>query len=396
MKNENGIIEALSQDVAEILPNREGLEALMKKRPIRLYLGVDPTSPRLHLGHAIVLRKLRQFQDLGHTVVLLFGTFTAQIGDPSGKDKAREPLTLAQVRANMATYIAQAGMVLDMKKTEVRGNAEWLGKMKFQDVLRLASHITVSRLLERDMFQERLKRGGEVWAHEFLYPLMQGYDSVALNVDLEVGGVDQTFNMLVGRKLVQDYQQREKYVLTIPLLPGPDGRKMSKSLGNVINLSDAPRDMFGKLMAVKDELILPYLEWCARASSKELDDAARFLKGPTNNPKELKVILAKKVVALYHGAKKAADAEREFEKIFTKKELPSDIPRVKVRGNDSVPLAELLVMTGLATSKSDARRLLEQGGIKINGVVERDGKQRIVPRKGMVIQAGPRRFVEIA
>lgn len=328
--------------------------------------------------------------------MLLFGTFTAQIGDPSGKDKAREPLTLAQVRANMATYIAQAGMVLDMKKTEVRGNAEWLGKMKFQDVLRLASHITVSRLLERDMFQERLKRGGEVWAHEFLYPLMQGYDSVALNVDLEVGGVDQTFNMLVGRKLVQDYQQREKYVLTIPLLPGPDGRKMSKSLGNVINLSDAPRDMFGKLMAVKDELILPYLEWCARASSKELDDAARFLKGPTNNPKELKVILAKKVVALYHGAKKAADAEREFEKIFAKKELPSDIPRVKVRGNDSVPLAELLVMTGLATSKSDARRLLEQGGIKINGVVERDGKQRIVPRKGMVIQAGPRRFVEIA
>ncbi|MBI2121091.1 MAG: tyrosine--tRNA ligase [Candidatus Wildermuthbacteria bacterium] len=396
MKNENGIIEALSRDVAEILPSREGLETLMKKRPIRLYLGVDPTSPHLHLGHAIVLRKLRQFQDLGHTVVLLFGTFTAQIGDPSGKDKAREPLTLVQVRANMATYAAQAGMVLDMKKTEVRGNAEWLGKMKFQDVLRLASHITVSRLLERDMFQERLKRGGEVWAHEFLYPLMQGYDSVALNVDLEVGGVDQTFNMLVGRKLVQDYQQREKYVLTIPLLPGPDGRKMSKSLGNVINLSDAPRDMFGKLMAVKDELILPYLEWCARASSKELDDAARFLKGPTNNPKELKVILAKKVVALYHGAKKAADAEREFEKIFAKKELPSDIPRVKVRGNDSVPLAELLVMTGLATSKSDARRLLEQGGIKINGVVERDGKQRIVPRKGMVIQAGPRRFVEIA
>lgn len=387
------IKEALERQVEEVLPGKEGLASLMAKKKIRLYLGVDPTSPYLHLGHAVVLRKLRQFQELGHEVIFLFGTFTAQIGDPSGRDKTRKPLAASEIAKNMATYVKQAALVFgkDAKKIQIKHNGDWLSKMRFKDVLELASHMTVSRLLERDMFQERFKRGEEVWGHELLYPLMQGYDSVAMEVDLEVGGTDQTFNMLVGRKLVRDYQKREKYVLTVPLLLGPDGRKMSKSLGNVINLLDSPNDMFGKIMAVKDELIPHYFELCTDTKSEE---ASAFLAGGQNNPKDIKIRLATEIVASYHGIGNAKKAAEEFKRVFQDKNTPSDILKKHI---DEGPflLAELLVMVKLASSKSEARRLVEQGGVKINGATVKDSAEKIVTRSGTIIQVGPRRFLEL-
>src|SRR3989344_2554903 len=260
----------LERQVSEVLPDKKGLESLLRKKKIRLYLGVDPTSPNLHLGHAVVLRKLRQFQELGHEVILLFGTFTARIGDPSGKDKARQPLSEKEIRENIRTYQKQAGLILDLKRLSVKKNHEWLGKLSASEVQELASHITAARLWERDMFQERKKRGQAVWMHELLYPLLQGYDSVALDVDLEVGGTDQTFNMLVGRDLQRAYHHKEKYILTTPLLLGPDGRKMSKSLGNSINLLDKANEMYGKIMTVRDDLMPQYFELCTDISKEEV------------------------------------------------------------------------------------------------------------------------------
>lgn len=394
-KQKPAIEDVLVKQVAQVLPSSEGLADLMRKRKIRLYLGVDPTSPYLHLGHAVLLRKLRQFQELGHEVILLFGTFTARIGDPSGKDKAREPLSFPQIKKNMATYVKQAALVLDAKKLKITHNGDWLEKMKFKDVLELASHMTVSRLLERDMFQERIRKKEEVWCHELLYPLMQGYDSVAMDVDLEIGGTDQTFNMLAGRELQKDYRKKEKFVLTTPLLLGTDGRKMSKSLGNVINLLDAPNDMYGKIMSLRDDLIPHYFELCMDTSENELRDIQAFLENKENNPRELKARLAKEITALYHGEKKSAAAEQEFEKIFKEKQFPSDISTIELRDEGPFQLVELLVMVGLASSKSDARRLAEQGGVKINGTIEKDGAKFITIQPRMVVQAGKRRFRRI-
>lgn len=295
----------------------------------------------------------------------------------------------------MATYVKQAALVLDERKIKIKHNGDWLSKMKFKDVLELASRMTVSRLLERDMFKERIKKQEEVWAHELLYPLMQGYDSVAMDIDLEIGGTDQTFNMLVGRKLQEDYRHKEKFVLTVPLLLGTDGRKMSKSFGNAINILDTPNDMYGKIMALRDELIPHYFELCADASASELQSIKAFLAYKANNPMELKVRLAKEIVALYHGEKKAVAAEKEFEKIFKEKQFPSDMPKAKLGSEGPFQLAELLVMVNLASSKSEARRLTEQGGVKINGIVEKDSAKQIAASKGTIVQVGPRRFLEI-
>lgn len=367
---------------AEVLPSKETLISLMKKRKIRIYLGVDPTSPNLHLGHAVALRKLRQFQDLGHEVVLLFGTFTAQIGDPSGKDKMRQPLTQKEVVANMATYKKQAGLILNNSKTVYKGNGAWLGKLKLDEILKIASHLTVSRLLERDMFQERLKQGREIWLHEFLYPLLQGYDSVAMDVDAELGGTDQTFNMLVGRRLLESMKKKEKFVVTIPLLPGLDGRKMSKSYGNAVNLLDAPEDMYGKLMSLNDGLVPQYFELCTDVS-------------PTvATPRDRKAQLAREIVRMYHGEKDAQKAEQEFNQVFRDKELPSEIRAVRI-DEDSMQLLDLLVKSQLASSKGEAKRLLEQRGVKIDGRVVEDSNANIAIRKGMVLQVGKRHFVKI-
>lgn len=388
------IEKVLTQRVERILPSKKGLAELMRKRKIRLYLGIDPTFPHLHLGHAIPLRKLREFQELGHEVILLFGTFTAQIGDPSGRDKERKPLTLTQIRKNMLTYKKQASEFLDFSKVKIKYNADWLAKLNLRDFIDLASHITVSRLLERDMFQRRLKRGGEVWVNEFLYPLMQGFDSVALNVDLEIGSTDQLFNMLVGRKLQKIYHQKEKFILTTPMLIGLDGRKMSKTFGNTVNITDSPKEMYGKLMSLKDELILPYFKLCTDLPEKEITILERKLKSKKLNPKEAKAKLALEVTSIYHGRKAAKEAKEGFERVFREKKLPVKIPEIKIE-EKSLNILELLVKVKLAPSKSGAKRLILQRGVKINNIVQRNWKSIIKVEKGMIIQVGKRRFLKL-
>ncbi len=379
------IEEALTRGVEKILPSKEGLMRLMKKKKIRLYLGVDPTSPQLHLGHSIPLIKLRQFQDLGHEVILLFGTFTAQIGDPSGRDEARKPLSLKEIKINMATYKKQASKILDFSKVKIKYNADWLAKFDYEKVLEVSSHITVSRLLERDMFQRRLQQGKEVWHHELHYPLMQGYDSVAMDVDLEVGGNDQLFNMMIGRKLQGIYNKKEKFVLTTSMLIGLDGRKMSKTYGNSVNLDDLPNDMYGKIMSLRDELIGDYFELC---TDLVLPRAGR------PNPRDLKAKLGREIVTIYHGMDAAQQAEKEFNRIFKEKGLPSVLPKVSVRTKE-MNILELLVKTKMACSKTKAKRLILQKGVKIDGQVEQDWQKNVKIKKGMVIQKGKRKFVEI-
>ena len=384
--------EILTRQVVVVLPKKKSLGDLMKKRKIRVYLGVDPTSSLLHLGHAIPLRKLRQFQDLGHEVILLFGTFTAQIGDPSGRDKTRKSLSPREITNNMATYKKQAEKILDTKKTTYKKNGDWLGKLKFRDILKILSYFTVSQLLERDMFQERMKKGNEVWVHEFLYPMMQGYDSVAMNVDLEVGATDQTFNMLVGRKLQKIYNSKEKFILTTPLLIGLDGRKMSKTHNNTVNLTDTPEDMYGKLMGLKDKFIIHYFELCTDVSLKEIQ---KLKKQVETSPRDTKALLARKIVVLYHGKEKAKKAEKAFDRVFRKKEFPANISVFRIK-KTAVTAVDLLIQTKLVVSKSEARRVLEQGGVKIGGRVVKNRDERIKIKKGIIVQVGKRRFAKIA
>lgn len=393
-KTDRKIEEALTRGVEKILPSKEGLAKLMKKRKIRLYLGIDPTSPELHLGHAIPLRKLREFQELGHEVILLFGTFTAQIGDPSERDEKRKPLALAQIKKNMATYRKQASKILDFSKVKIKYNADWLAKLNFRDLVKLSSHFTVSRLLERDMFQQRLKKGGEVWANEFLYPLMQGYDSVAMNVDLEIGSTDQLFNMLVGRKLQKIYNKKEKFLLTASMLVGLDGRKMSKSLDNTVNITDSPDEMYGKLMSLRDNLIEQYLKLCTGISEKEIKEIEEKSKLKEINPRDVKARLAREVISIYHNKKAAQIAEREFNRVFKEKKLPSRIPEVKLK-EKKLNILDLLTKTKLARSRSGAKRLILQRGVKIDNIIEKDWQRVIKIKRGMIVQVGKRKFVKL-
>jgi len=386
--------EVLTKGVEQILPSKEGLARLMKKRKIRLYLGIDPTSPDLHLGHTIPLRKLKEFQDLGHEAILLFGTFTAQIGDPSGRDEKRKPLTLAQIKKNMATYKKQASKILDFVKVKIKYNADWLNKLNFSDLVKLASHFTVSRLLERDMFQRRLKKGEEVWLNELLYPLMQGFDSVAMDVDLEIGSTDQTFNMLVGRKLQSIYNKKEKFILTTPMLVGLDGRKMSKTYGNTVNLTDSPNQMYGKLMSLRDDLILRYFQLCTDLPLVEIKEIERKLKRKDLNPMEAKARLAREIVSIYYGKKTSIKAEKEFEKVFKEKKLPTKIPEIKIK-EKTLNILDLLVRTKLVQSKSEAKRLILQKAVEINGILKEDWREIIEIKKGVVIKVGKRRFAKI-
>jgi len=385
--------EVLTRNVAEILPDKKGLALLMKKRKIRLYFGVDPTGVQLHLGHAVLLRKLREFQDLGHEVILVFGTFTAQIGDPSGKDTQREPLSLQAIRKNMATYKKQAAKVLDLKKTKIKMNGDWLGKLTFGDLVKLSSQFTVAQLMERDMFQKRVEKGNEVWVSELLYPLMQGYDSVAMDVDLEIGGTDQTFNMLAGRKLQKVYNKKEKYMLAVPLLIGLDGRKMSKSYGNTIDLMDDPKDMYGKLMSLKDEYIIDYFTMCTEALSESVDELKRRIEKGEVSPRDAKAQLAREVVTLYHGKGIAEKVEKEFQRVFQERKEPSDIPEVSI-AEKRLPLIDLLVKVNFASSKSEARRLIQQKGVRVANVVIEEEKE-IEIKKGTIIQVGKRKFIKL-
>ena len=394
VKDSKKIEEVLIKGVEEILPNKEQLKNLMMKRKIRIYLGIDPTSPQLHLGHAIALRKLKDFQDLGHEVILLFGTFTARIGDPSGRDKKRKPLTPSQIEKNMKTYKDQSSKILDFSRVKIKGNADWLEKLNFNDLVKISSQFTISRLLERDMFQERIKAGGEVWLNELMYPLMQGYDSVAMDVDLEIGSSDQLFNALVGRKLQKIFRNKEKFVLITPMLLGLDGRKMSKTYGNTVNLTDSPAEMYGKLMSLKDELILQYFQLCTNLPLKEIKEMERELRRKEINPIEAKSRLAREIVTIYHGWEKAEEAEKEFNRVFREKKLPLKIPVIQIK-EKKLNILELLTKTKLISSKSEAKRLILQKAVKINGALKENWQEIIEIKKEMVIKVGKRRFKKI-
>jgi len=381
--------ELLVRAVSDVTPRKLAEAKLAGGKPLRLYWGIDPTGARIHIGHAVPLRKMQEFVDAGHHVIFLIGSFTAMIGDPSGRDKLREPLTREQVMENFKTYKEQASKVLDFSKVEVRYNHEWLEKLTFEDIIKLAGHFTVQQMLERDMFEKRIKEGNPIGLHEFFYPLMVGYDSVVLDVDVELGGNDQLFNMLAGRTLQQVFGKRDKFVLTTKLLEGTDGRKMSKTYDNCIYLDDEPNDMYGKVMSVKDELLLPYFECATSVPMAEIKDIERQLK-KGENPKNVKMRLAREIVTLYHGAQAATHAEEQFQTVFKDHGVPDEMPEAKA-GKGTLIL-DLMVSSGLVTSKSEGRRLIEQGGVKLNDtpVTAIDA----VGEKG-VLKVGKRKFLRL-
>ena len=391
------IHEVLTRGVEEIYPTLEALEKrLQAGERLRLYLGIDPTAPTLHIGHALQLRKLAEFQALGHEVILLLGSFTAMIGDPTDKGAVRKQLTQREVLTNAASYKAQAAKILDFtgrNRAKLMFNHKWLRKMSFSDVIDLASHFTVQQMSERDMFDRRFKEGKPVYLHEFMYPLMQGYDSVAMDVDMEIGGSDQTFNMLAGRTLMRTMKQKEKIVLTTKLLTNDEGKKMSKSEGGVIALNDTPNDMFGKIMSMEDSMILPYFEL---ATSVPLEEVAglRVQLEQGVNPRDVKARLARTIVAIYHGEDEAREAEGQFARVFQQNELPSNMDEVRL--NTASNIVDVLLNTKLVQSKSEARRLIEQKAIKVDGVVVQTMDLDLVGKPdGVVLQRGKRQFIKL-
>lgn len=391
----------LSKNVEQIFPSEEALKKALGGRKLRVYLGVDPSSPEIHLGHTILLKKLRQFQDLGHEVILLIGDFTGMIGDPTGKDKTRVPLTREQVRENAETYKEQASKIIDFNgrnPAKIMYNSSWLDKLKFREIIDLASNFTVQQLLERDMFQERLKAGKPISLHEFLYPLMQGYDSAEMKVDVEIGGTDQTFNMLIGRELVKNLLGKEKYVLTTPLLLGLNGEKMSKSAANTIPITASADDMYGKIMSLRDELIFDYFKMLTDISREELSSLEKQLKNREVNPRDVKAKLAKSIVSGFYSEKKAEEAESEFIKVFKKGEQPSQIQRTTktLPAGSQLTMVELIRSVNMAPSNSAASRLIEQGAVEVDGIVRKHPLERIeIKNKITKIRVGKRGFLEI-
>jgi len=395
-------LQALISGAAEVIPVEELEQKLGVERPLRVKLGIDPSRPDLHLGHAVVLRKLRQFQDLGHTAVLIIGDFTGLVGDPTGQSETRPMLTAEEMDENATTYLDQAGKVLDMKVAEVRRNSEWLAGLAFADVIGLAEHLTVARLLERDDFSERYRTGKPISLVEFLYPLMQGYDSVAVRADVEMGGTDQTFNLLVGRDIQRGHGQDPQVVFTMPLLTGTDGvKKMSKSFGNHVGLTEPPEEQFGKVMSIPDELIGSWLRLCTMAEPSDVGAVERGLADGSLHPAEQKRRLAREIVALYHGEEAARAAEQRFDKVHREHEIPEDVEEVEIPAaamrDGKVWLPRLMTAAGLSSSNADARRLIEQGGVKIDGEAVSDPDAEFGPGElqGKVLQVGRRRFVRL-
>ena len=389
----------ISHGVADLLPEDEFKKKLEKSvatnTPLIVKLGLDPTAPDIHLGHTVVLRKLKLFQDFGHRVIILIGDFTARIGDPTGKSVTRPPLTEEQVMTNAKTYQEQIFKVLDPEKTEVRFNSEWLSKLDFADVLKLASKYTVARMLERDDFHKRYTEGRPISIHEFMYPLMQGYDSIALKADVEFGGTDQTFNLLMGRHLQGEEGMSEQTIITMPILEGLDGvQKMSKSLGNYIGISEAPSEMYGKAMSIPDELMMRYFMLVTDMSIEEQEQLSKDLESGAAHPRDVKMKLAHTIVRLYHGEEAANFGQEEFVRVFQKHAMPTDIPEYKVAiTEEPVFVPQLLSDAGLTASNGEARRSIKAGAFKIDG--EKCNEEHIVLKDGMVLQVGKRKFIKI-
>jgi len=388
-------LEALRRGAVQIYTEEELLAKLARaihfEKPLRIKLGMDPTAPDIHLGHTVVMRKMREFQDLGHRAVLIIGDYTARVGDPSGQDHTRPVLREEQIRENADTYFEQAGKVLNTSpdKLEVRYNSEWLAGLTFADVLRLAASMTVARMLERDTFEKRYKAGDPIGVHEFLYPLMQAHDSVAIEADVELGGTDQTFNCLAGRELQRSQGQEPQVVLTMPLLVGLDGtEKMSKSKGNYVGVTDAANEMFGKLMSIPDRLMENY--WTL-LTAEPLEAFRKSLKSA--GPRDTKERMAKAIVAQYYGAKAADAAADEFRRVFAEKEIPAEIPEVRIACG--IGLAALIVSAGFAKSNSEAMRLIRQGAVRINDRVIADPQASVEAASGDVLRVGKRRWARL-
>ncbi|MDI6878993.1 MAG: tyrosine--tRNA ligase [Desulfitobacteriaceae bacterium] len=394
----------LKTGAAEIIPEEELVakigRSLTLGRPLIIKLGLDPTAPDVHLGHTVPLQKMRQFQDLGHEAVIVIGDFTGRIGDPTGKSETRKPMTAEQLLENAETYKEQIFKILDPDKTRVTFNSEWLSKLTFEDVIKLASTTTVARMLERDDFAKRYAAGLPVSIHEFFYPLMQGYDSVALKADVELGGTDQKFNLLMGRTLQKDFGQEPQVALTTPILEGLDGvQKMSKSLKNYIGVYEPAREMFGKTMSLPDELMIRYFERVTKVPVKEIRLLEAGLAKGTIHPRDLKMRLGREIVTIYHGADEAEKAQAEFIKMFQQKQAPEEMPKISVAhllGTDgTIELVSLMVSAGLASSRGGARRLIEQGGVRLRDEKVADPMAMVTVNSGDVLKVGKRKFIQI-
>lgn len=385
--------DILTRGVEEVIV-REHLEEVLKSgRVLRVKYGIDPTAPDLHLGHAVPLRKLRQFQDLGHKAVLIIGDFTATVGDPSGRSDTRSALTAAVVRANMKKYLKQAGKVIDLKKTEVRYNSEWYKKAGITFLYDLLSKMTVQRALERDDFQKRMADGRDLSIIELVYPLLQGYDSVAVAADMELGGTDQKFNLLAGRKIQRRFAMSEQDILTVPLLEGTDGvRKMSKSIGNYIPLAASADEMFGGIMSVPDTLMEKYFTLLTDTPMEEIERMRRESETGAVNPRDMKMVLASAIVATYHGKSAAEKSREKFISVFSRRETPDEMPEISLQAAEWSPI-DLVVAAGFASSRSEARDLINQGAVHVDGEVINFTPVKI--KKGTIINVGKRRFVRV-
>jgi tyrosyl-tRNA synthetase len=389
----------IQQGAEEIIPEDELRDKLEQSRknsqPLVVKLGCDPSRPDLHIGHAVALRKLRHFQDLGHQAVLVIGDFTAMIGDPSGRNKTRPQLTLEETKVNAESYIDQAKVILDIDSLQICYNSEWLNAMNFSDVVNLASKYTVARMMERDDFKKRFKSETAISIHEFLYPLAQAMDSVHLDADIELGGTDQKFNLLVGRDLQREHGQEEQVILTVPLIEGTDGvDKMSKSYDNHIGLTDTPEDMYGKTMSIPDTMIEKYFLLAADVDEAAMKRIHSQLADNSVNPRDLKRELAKEIVTIYHSAETASVAEQHFDQIFINKDIPENLPEIKLY--DDIALVDLIFTHNLVASKSEGRRLIKQGAVKLNNRTCSDRDQVINKGEAIVIKVGKRRFLKVS
>ncbi|MFA6618900.1 MAG: tyrosine--tRNA ligase [Candidatus Neomarinimicrobiota bacterium] len=394
----NEQMDLIRKGVEEIIPEEELVKKIEKsikeQTPLRVKLGADPSRPDLHVGHAVVLGKMRQFQDLGHQAVLIVGDFTAMIGDPSGKNKTRPSLTIEETRENARSYFEQAGIVLDQKTLEIRNNSEWLSKMNFRDVIELSAHYTVARMLERDDFSNRYNNGIAISVHEFMYPLAQAYDSVAIRSDIELGGTDQKFNLLVGRDIQKEYGQEPQCILTMPILEGLDGKeKMSKSLDNYIGLTDTAEDMYGKTVSIGDDMIIRYMTLVSDIPSAEIEKYKKAMeKG--ENPRDIKHELAWRIVEKYHDAQAADCAKEHFQKVFVNKAIPDDIPEFTIADGE-VFITKLMQESGLCNSGGEAKRLVTQGGVYLNGERVVTHTSPLDIKDGDILKVGKRKFLKL-
>ncbi|SDX47748.1 tyrosyl-tRNA synthetase [Marininema mesophilum] len=397
-------LAVLQRGVAEILPAADLEKKLIRSvktgKPLKVKLGLDPSAPDIHIGHTVVLNKLRQFQDLGHLVQLVIGDFTGRIGDPTGKSETRKQLTEDEVKENAQSYADQLFLILDREKTEIHLNSRWLSSLDFSAIVDLAAKTTVARMLERDDFSKRYHSGQAISVHEFFYPLMQGYDSVALESDVELGGTDQTFNLLMGRQLQPHYDQEEQVIMTMPLIEGLDGvKKMSKSLGNYIGIQEQASEIYGKSMSIPDDLMVKYYELVTDISLEKLGEVKKGLAEGTLHPRDAKMALAHQLTAMYHGEAAAEEAEAGFKRVFQERSLPQDIPAVPISSADledgEIWIVPLLAKLGLVASNGDARRMVKQGAVKIGEEKVTDVDARIALTEGMIVQVGKRKFAKV-